>query len=49
MKMKYQFPRLSRSERELLEMILMEEIEIQVWYTVTVSSLMDQELIIPVQ
>jgi hypothetical protein len=35
MKIRYKFPRLSRQEQDFLEAVLMEEIDIQRWYTVT--------------
>jgi hypothetical protein len=47
--MDYSFPRLSRKERELLEAILMEEIDIQCWFVVTWSNIFGGEIFINVQ
>ncbi len=49
MKRKYHFTELSKSEREYLEMVLLEEMDIQAWYCITYSKLFDEELILTVQ
>ena len=49
MKIRYFFERLSREQKAALEAVLLEEIDIQGWYTVSVSSLMGGEIVIPVQ
>jgi hypothetical protein len=49
MYLNYFFANLSSSERELLEMILLEEMEIQAWFTVTFSSMMGEEIFITLQ
>ena len=49
MKKRYQFTELSKSEREYLEMILLEEMDIQAWYCITYCKLFDEELILTVQ
>jgi hypothetical protein len=45
----YRFGQLSKGERELLETILMEEVEVQAWYAVTYSVIMSEEVFICVQ
>jgi hypothetical protein len=49
MRMKYRFVQLSKNEQELLEMILMDEIDVQAWYTVTYSGIFGEELLIAIQ
>jgi hypothetical protein len=49
MKKRYTFNRLSRSEREVLEAILMEELDIQRWYTVAFCSVLGGETFVSVQ
>ena len=49
MYMNYFFANLSSSERELLEMILLEEMDIQTWFTVTFSSMIGEEIFITLQ
>ncbi len=49
MKRKYRFSELSKDEREYLEMILLEEIDVQSWYSITYSSIFGEEVIIAVQ
>jgi hypothetical protein len=49
MKKKYRFAQLSKDEKEYLEMVLMEEIEIQSWYSVSFVSMFGEELIINIQ
>jgi hypothetical protein len=49
MKRKYQFRDLSRDEREYLEMILLEEIDVQSWYSITYSKIFGEEIILAVQ
>ena len=45
----YRFGQLSKGERELFEMVLMEEIDIQAWYAVTYSVIMSDELFMCIQ
>ncbi len=45
----YYFADLSRREREMLEMILLEEMELQSWFAVTVSDLLGEEVILTLQ
>ncbi len=49
MKRLYRFGQLSKGERELLEMILMEEIDVQAWYALTYSCILSEEVFICVQ
>lgn len=49
MKKPYRFTQLSKGEREFLEMILMEEIDVQAWYAITYSSILDDEIFMCVQ
>ena len=48
-KMKYQFAELSRSEREYLEMVLLEEMDMQTWFSIVYTGLVDGELLITLQ
>lgn len=45
----YRFEQLSKGEREMLETVLLEEIEIQAWYAVTFSAVMGEEVFMCVQ
>lgn len=49
MKMEYRFTPLSKDERELLETILLEEMEVQSWYAITFSSIFGEEVFITIQ
>jgi hypothetical protein len=49
MKINYSFPRLSQVEREYLEMVLLEEIDMQVWYSVTYSRSLGAEIFLMLQ
>ncbi len=49
MRIRYFFERLSSEERAALEAILLEEVEIQSWYAVSVSILMGGEIFFTVQ
>ena len=49
MKIYYHFAELSKGEREYLEMVLLEEIDIQSWYSITYSSIFGEELFLTVQ
>ena len=49
MKMHYRFNPLSKDERELLEIILLEEMDVQSWYAVTYSSIFGEEIFVPLQ
>jgi hypothetical protein len=44
MKIQYRFAKLSRDERELLEMVLLEEMDMQRWFTVAYSTTFCREL-----
>ena len=43
MKIQYRFAKLSRDERELLEMVLLEEMDMQRWFTVAYSTAFGRE------
>jgi hypothetical protein len=45
----YYFADLSRRERELLEMILLEEMEIQTWFAITYSCIVGEEIFLSLQ
>ena len=49
MKINYSFPRLSQVEREYLEMVLLEEMEMQVWFAVSYSKALGGELFLVLQ
>ncbi len=49
MKKTYRFSQLSKGEREFLEMILMEEIDVQAWYAITFSSILGEEVFMSIQ
>ena len=49
MKIRYRFARLSKDERELLEMVLLEELDMQRWFTVACIPVFGRELILPLQ
>ena len=49
MKKLYRFGQLSKGEREFLEMILMEEIDMQAWYALTYSCILSEEVFICIQ
>ncbi len=49
MKMNYYFAQLSRHEREFLEMVLLEEMDIQRWYSVAFSSVFGGEIFLTLQ
>jgi hypothetical protein len=49
MKMNYRFSQLSKDEREYLEMVLLEEMDIQSWFAVTYSSIFGEEVFLTVQ
>ena len=44
MRIQYRFAKLSRDERELLEMVLLEEMDMQHWFTVAWSMTIGREL-----
>jgi len=48
MKIQYRFARLSKDERELLEMVLLEEMDLQRWFTVACSSILNIEFILTI-
>jgi len=49
MKKQYRFVELSKGEREYLEMVLMEEIEVQSWYAITYSNIFAEEVFLTIQ
>ncbi len=49
MRTNHRFGRLSRSEREFLEMVLLEEMDRQNWYSVSFSSTLGQEIFLVLQ
>lgn len=48
-KIQYRFAELSKDEREHLEMILLEEMDIQSWYAITYSNVFCEEIFITTQ
>jgi len=49
MKRKYRFSELSKDEKEYLEMILLEEIDVQSWFSITYSSIVGEEVVLAIQ
>jgi len=49
MRMRYHFHDLSRAERERLEYVLLEEMDIQMWYAIAVSKTLGGELLLTLQ
>jgi len=49
MYLNYYFANLSSAERELLEMILLEEMEIQAWFSVAYSTILNGEILLTLQ
>ena len=49
MKIQYRFAKLSKDERELLQMVLMEEIDVQRWFAVAWCATVGAEIILPLQ
>jgi hypothetical protein len=49
MKMNYRFSPLSKDEREYLEMILLEEMDVQSWFAVTYCTLFAEEVFLSIQ
>ncbi len=49
MKMHYRFSPLSKDERELLETILLEEMDVQAWYAVTFCCIFGEEIFLTIQ
>jgi len=49
MKINYSFPRLTQVEREYLEMVLLEEMEMQNWFAVSYSKALRGELFLILQ
>jgi hypothetical protein len=49
MKINYSFPRLSQGEREYLEMVLLEEMEMQSWFAVTYMRSLGGEIFLMLQ
>ena len=43
------FGRMTRGEREALEMLLQEEIDVQLWYAITYSRMLREVIFIAVQ
>ena len=49
MKIQYRFAKLSKDQRNLLVMVLLEEMDNQRWFTVAFSKAFGQEIILPLQ
>jgi hypothetical protein len=49
MKKRYVFGRLSKNERETLEQILLEEMEIQTWYAIAYCTSLGGEIMVAIQ
>jgi hypothetical protein len=49
MRIRYYFERLTREERAALEAVLLEEMDIQSWFTVSVSTLLGGEVFVTIQ
>ena len=49
MKKTYRFSPLSKDEREYLEMIMLEEMDVQAWYAVTFSTMFGEEVFVCIQ
>jgi hypothetical protein len=49
MKKRRRFPYLSQKEREFHEVVLMEEINLQSWYTIVYSAIFNEEIILTTQ
>jgi len=49
MRIRYTFPRLSKEEKDLLEAILLEEIDMQRWFAVTSSRVLGGEIFVILQ
>ena len=49
MKINYSFAKLSRGEREFLEMVLLEEMDVQSWFAVSYSRTFGRELFLMLQ
>ena len=47
MKIQYRFAKLSKDQRELLEMVLLEEMDMQRWFTVAYCTAFGRELFLP--
>jgi hypothetical protein len=45
----FYFADLSRHEREFLEMLLLEEMEIQTWFAITYSRIVGEEIFLSLQ
>ena len=49
MRIQYRFTRLSKDQLELLEMVLLEEMDIQRWYSITFVTALGREAFLPLQ
>lgn len=49
MKFNYYFIRLSKTERDLLEAIMLEELQLQAWFAVAYIEVFGGEILIPIQ
>mgnify|MGYP001175424436 CR=1 FL=1 len=49
MRIQYRFARLTKDQRELLEMVLMEEMDVQRWYSVTFVAALGREAFLTLQ
>ncbi|MGB5873577.1 MAG: hypothetical protein WBG01_17810 [Bacteroidota bacterium] len=49
MKIHYTFPILSEEQQELHRAVLLDELQLQAWYVIVCSSMLREEIILPVQ
>jgi hypothetical protein len=49
MRIYYHLLPLSQRDRDFVSMVLLEEIEIQSWFTVTISSVINEEVLLTLQ
>jgi hypothetical protein len=49
MRIQYRFARLSKNQKELLETVLWEEMEIQHWFSIAFSASFGREIYFPLQ
>ena len=45
---KYVFRPMNKEEREEFEQVILEQIEIQAWYAITLIEMWDREVVIPI-
>ena len=49
MKIQYRFPTLTKDQREVLEMVLLEEMDVQRWFAITFVTALGREAFLTVQ